>query len=152
MQIKNLIIQGVKESFEQMERTTPTTKGKRHFVSVLGATYSELLEIIEKNNIPKEATLEGEQNSYDAYDSFGFEWYTPIPNTQADRDKYQKEWFNRNFGNKVGYILKDNGFKRLPYDSRVMKKFESFCKLTEYKNNNFDLFVEYFSLLWVKDN
>ena len=134
MEIKDLVIQGVTESFEQMERTTPTTKGKRHFISVLGATTSELLEIIEKNNIPKEATLEGEQNSYDAFDGFGLEWYTEIPNTQTDRDKYQKDWFNRNFGNKVGYLLKDKGFKRLTYNNRVMRKFDNICKLTEYKN------------------
>ena len=149
--MKNLVIEAINETFEKMERITPTQKGRNHFVSIQGVNPLQLVEFMEENNIPKDATFEGQNNSYDAYDDFGLSWVTPIPTTQADKDRFQKDWFNRNFGEKVGYLLKDNGYKRIPYNSLLFKKFNSTCKLTEYKNSNFDFFVEYFSLLWVKE-
>lgn len=149
--MKDLIIQAINETFEKLQRITPTQKGKVHFESIQGISPLRLVEFMEENNIPKDATFEGKDNGYDGYEDFGLHWVTPIPTTQADKEKFQKDWFNRNFGEKVGYLLKDNGYKRVPYNSLLFKKFDNVCKLTEYKNNNFDFFVEYFSLLWVKE-
>lgn len=149
--MKDLVIQSINEAFKRMEELTPTQKGKVHFESIREINPLQLVEFIKENNIPDDATFEGQDNGYDGYDDFGLHWITPIPTTQADKDKFQKDWFNRNFGNKVGGLLKDNGYKRVPYNHLLFKKFNNICMLTEYKKGNFNLFIEYFSLLYAKE-
>ncbi|MGL5713283.1 MAG: hypothetical protein ACRCX2_09710 [Paraclostridium sp.] len=149
--MKDLITLGIEEAFEKMERITPTTKSKLHFISLEGVDPFNLLKFIKENDIPEHAEFGGLSNGYDSYDDYGLTWAERIPNTQTERERFQKDWFSRNFSNNVGNILKDNGYKKIPYNSLLFKKFDSVCKLTEYRKGNFDLFVEYFSLLWVKE-
>lgn len=152
--MKEFIIKALDEAYEKVLKSVPEYKSKIVYSeSICDLTPAQLLDFAKEHNIPEGATIEGVPNSYDAYEGVALCWSIPIPTTEKGKLSFIKIKFNNNAAwNLVYKTLLENGYKRVGFNTGLLKPFDNTTVYDMYVNREFDRLVEYYSLPFIKTN
>ena len=149
--MKELIIQSLNTAFTVLEKRTPLTKKKAESVSIIDINPIDIPSFMKTNNIPNDASFDGRDNGYDAWDDILLSWEIDIPTTDKDKLKFKRDKFSSIAFKLVYDLLIKNGYKRVGYSSSLLKQFDDTTVYDMYINKDFDRLVKYYSLPFVKE-
>tara|TARA_R110000868_G_scaffold329984_1_gene590901 strand:+ start:317 stop:1129 length:813 start_codon:yes stop_codon:yes gene_type:complete len=149
--MKDLIIQALNNAFGILEKQIPQTKKKTESISIIDVKPSELLSFMKSNDIPNDAVFSGRDNGYDAWDDIVLYWEIDIPTTDKDKKAFKRKRFTDIAWKVVYDILMKNGYKRVGYNSGLLKQFDDTTVYDMFISKNFDRLVKYYSLPFVKE-
>ena len=104
---------------------------------------------MQDNNIPTDAYFTGRENGYDAWDDICLGWEIDVPTTDKEKLKYKKQKFDNYAFQSVRVLLTQNDYKRVGYNTSLLKEFDDTTVFDMYVNEEFDRLVKYYSLRFV---
>lgn len=143
--MKELIILAIDQAFVDVENALPHSKVIFFQESVFGETPKDIVKYMIENNIPEEATLVGDENG-----DVLLRWEKTVPTTETDKAEFKKQRFNAIIFRYVYKHLTENGFKRVGFNSALLKQFSDTTVHNMVVNGEFDRLVEYYSLHFKK--
>lgn len=147
--MKELITQALNEAFILLEKRTPQTKIKIESISIVDVKPIELVSFMQQNNIPDNATFDGKDNGYDAWDDILLSWEVFVPTTENDKLKFKKEKFTYIAFSVVRDLLKANNYK-IVGQTQLHKKFDNETLYDMYLEKDFDRITKLYSLSFSK--
>ena len=150
--MKTLIIQALNDAILILDKRVPQTKTNtiRFDVFQNDITPFNVGKFIEDNEIPDTAYFDGVANSYDAYESFALCYDVRIPTSDIDKLKFKEIEFTKIAFNTVYNVLLKNGYKRVGYDSKLVKEFNNAKIYNMFIDQDFEGLVKYYSLAYIK--
>ena len=99
-----------------------------------------------------DAYFDGVDNGYDAWMGgyIQLSWVVPVPTTDNDKLKYRRRRFTSIAWRAVFDLLTTSGYKRVGYNSGLLKDFDDTTVYDMYMAKDFDRLVKYYSLPFVK--
>lgn len=152
--MKELIIEALDSAYEKFKNTIPLTKKQTEYVSIDGISPLKLPEFMKENDIPQDAWLGGKPNGYDSFDEVCLCYDIDMPTNEKEKDKYRKTRFT-DYAWRAVYekLIKENtGYKRVGYNSGLLKQFDDTTVYEMYMAKDFDRLVAYYSLPFSKIN
>lgn len=149
--MKDLIIKALDDALILLEKRIPQTKKEIKYVNIEDVKPSELTQFMKDNNIPDDADFDGKPNGYDSFDEVCLSFSVDIPTTEKDKLKFCRSAFTSIAWKFVYDLLIKNGYKRVGYNSALLKPFEWTSVYEMYINNEYDSLVKYYSLSFVKE-
>jgi len=147
--MKELIMQALNEALLAAERTIPQTKPKTESVSIIDVNPLDIPSFMRDNNIPDNAYFSGRDNGYDAWDDILLSWEIQVPTTEGDKMKFLRRKFTHLAFKCVYDKLTHNGYKRVGYNTGLLKEFDDTTVYDMFINADFDRLVKYYSLPFV---
>jgi hypothetical protein len=148
--MKELITQSLNDAFGLLERQVPQTKKKTESVSIIDVKPLDIILFMKSNNIPNDATFSGRNNGYDAWDDITLSWEIDVPTTEKDKLEFKRRRFTDIAFKEVYDLLTKNGYKRVGYNTGLLKQFDKKTVYDMYTDNDFDTIVKYYSLPFTK--
>lgn len=148
--MKNLIMTALNDAYMKFGKTIPQTKKASHFISISDVNPLDIAKFMKDNSIPNTASFGGKDNGYDAWDDIGLCWDIDVPTTDKDKLKFKKDKFSTTAFKFVFDILTTNGYKRVGFNSGLLKQFNDTTVYDMYINNDYDRLVAYYSLPFTK--
>lgn len=149
--MKDLIKKALDDAFIVLEKRIPQTKVECEYVNIEDVKPLELIQFMKDNNIPDNAEFAGKPNGYDAFDQVCLCYDIHIPTTKTDKLKFCKHSFTSIAWRFVYYLLIRNGYKRVGYNTALLKQFYEATVYDMYINNDYDMLVKYYSLAFIKE-
>jgi hypothetical protein len=149
--MKKFIIKALDEALVHIYKITPTTKIVERSVSVMHVMPKDILTFMKENSIPDDACFAGKDNGYDGFDDILLSWDIKVPTTEEDRLKYRRERFNSVSFKRLHDLLTANGYKRVGYNTRLLKEFNDTIVYDMYMNKEWDRLIKYYSLSFKVD-
>ena len=147
--MKELIIQALHEAFIKFEKTIPQTKKEEKLVSIVDVSPLDIARFMQDNNIPTDAYFTGRENGYDGWNDICLGWEIDVPTTDKEKLKYKKQKFDNYAFQSVRVLLTQNDYKRVGYNTSLLKEFDDTTVFDMYSNEEFDRLVKYYSLSFV---
>lgn len=135
----------LKDAFDTLEARVPQTKKKVLSKSILDVDPIDLISFMKKNNIPDDAYFDGRDNGYDGWNDILLSWDIDVPTTKEDKLKFKKRTFSDIAFKKIYDLLTVNGYKRVGYNTALLKEYDNTTIYDMYLNNEFDRLVKYYS-------
>jgi intergrase/recombinase len=110
-----------------------------------------LCHLWKKITSPNNAYFSGRDNGYDAWDDIVLAWEIDIPTTEKDKLSFKRKRFTNIAWKFVYDLLIKNGYKRVGYNTSLLKEFDDTTVYDMYINEDFDRLVKYYSLPFVKE-
>lgn len=148
--MKDLIIQALEKAILQLENRVPKTKAHTKYFNIDDANPLLLAEFMKENNIPDNAYFAGIPNSYDSFDGIALAYDISIETTDLEREKFKNRVFTDIAFKEVFNLLKENGFKRVGYNTGLLKEFDNTTVYKMFQNKELDRLVKYYSLRFQK--
>jgi hypothetical protein len=148
--MKDLIIKALNDAYAKFDKTIPQTKKDAKFISISDVNPSDIVQFMKDNNVPNDATFGGADNGYDAWNDIGLCWDIDIPTTDKDKIKFKRGKFSTTAFKFVFDTLTANGYKRVGFNSGLLKQFDDTTVYDMYINNDYDRLVTYYSLSFTK--
>jgi len=147
--MENIIINLLDSAMQIAINQTPQTKEQYIEVDISEVKPLELLEFMRKNNIPETATFEAshsgeEGHRYNASPVLSYR--IEVPTTQKDKDEHVRKRFREVAWRVVYDSLTKNRYKRVGYDTGLLKEFDDTTLYDMYINKQVDRIVKYYSL------
>lgn len=135
--MKELLIQALDAAYAKMERGIPSTKEVTKSVSIEDVNPMDLIEFMNKNQIP-----------INAYFSICacLSYTVTVPNSESDNLKYRKKIFCSFAWPAVYELLTANGYKRVGFNSGLLRQFDDTTVYEMYMEKDWDRLVKYYSL------
>jgi hypothetical protein len=149
--MKDLIVQALDAAIVLLENGTPQTKKKTIYVGIEDVKPTDILSFMKDNDIPINAEFGGKPNGDDGFDEVCLVYDVDIPTTDKDKLKHKRSRFSTTAFRLVYELLTVNGYKRVGYNSGLLKPFDNTTVYDMYINKEFDRLVEYYSLPFVKE-
>jgi len=149
--MKQLLVQALDNAFAKLEMLVPQTKKTEKSISIIDVEPLQLTSFMKNNNIPDDAYFSGTDNGYDGFDDIVLAWEVDIPNTENDKLIFKVKRFESLAGKFVYDLLTNNGYKRIGYNTALLKQFNDTTLYDMYMKKDFDRLVSYYSLSF-KDN
>lgn len=149
--MKDLIKKALDDAFILLEKRIPQTKKEIKYVNIEDVKPSELIQFMRDNNIPDDADFDGKPNAYDSFDEVCLSFSVDIPTTKKDKLKFCRSAFTSIAWQFVYDLLIKNGYKRVGYNSALLKPFQWTSAYEMYIDNDYDSLVKYYSLSFVKE-
>lgn len=147
--MKNLIIQALNDAILALDKRVPLTKKDTVYVNIEDVKPQDLISFMKKNNIPEDAYFNGKPNSYDAFDEVCLSYEIDIPTTNKEKLEFKRRVFSTIAHQKLYNLLITNGYKKLSYNSGLLKEFGDTTVYDMFINKDFDRLVKYYSLSFV---
>lgn len=148
--MKELLLKALSDAIVKLDKYTPLTKKELRSVSIVDVKPIELLQFIEDNNIPKDCCFDGADNGYDAWDDILLSWEVDVVTDKEDRLKFRRKRFTTIAFRMVYDLLTTNGYKRVSYNTGLLKPFDNTTVYDMYINKEFDRLIDYYSLPFTK--
>jgi len=149
--MKDLIIKALDDALILLEKRIPQTKKEIKYVNIEDVKPSELTQFMKDNNIPDDSYFGGKPVKYEDYEQICLSFSVDIPTTEKDKLKFCRSAFTSIAWKFVYDLLIKNGYKRVGYNSALLKPFEWTTVYDMYIDNDYDMLVKYYSLPFVKE-
>ena len=149
--MKELIIEALTAAMAVADKRTPTTKKKTKYVNIEQVKPSDIVAFMKENNIPDDAEFGGKPNGYDAFDQVCLCFDVTVETTGQDRENHKRNIFTSIAFSHVLGLLTQNGYKRVGYNSGLLKEFADTTIYDLFVKEDFDRLETYYSLAFVKD-
>lgn len=147
--MKDLLITALDEAFTKLQKETPQTKKTVKQISISDVKPLELTKFITDNNIPLDCWFGGIDNGYDGYSDICLNWYIEVPTTEKEKFKYNNDRFNSIACKLIYNTLTNNGFKRIGFNSGLLRDFNDTSVYKMYIEKDYERLVKYYSLYFV---
>ena len=148
--MKELIVQALNNAIILLDKRVPQTKHEVIYTCIDDVKPCEIQEFMKDNYIPDDAWFGGRPNGYDAFDAVCLCHEIIIPTTDKEKLKFKRNSFSSVAFKAVFDLLLVNGYKRVGFNSALMKPFNGTTVYDMYINKEFDRLVEYYSLSFIK--
>lgn len=148
--MKELIIKALSEAIIVLDKQVPQTKKQTKSISIIDVNPLDIPSFMKSNNIPENAYFDGRDNGYDAWDDILLSWDIDVHTTDEEKLTYKRKRFSDIAFRYVNDSLTDNGYKRIGFNSRLLKQFKNTSVYDMFINKDFDRLVEHYSLYFTK--
>lgn len=148
--MKDLLIKALDEAIIKFDKQIPLTKKETVYINIDDVKPLDISNFIKDNNIPDNCYFGGKPNSYDAFDEVCICYDIDIPTTEKERLKYKQNKFSTIAFKFVYNTLINNGYKRVGFNSGLLKEFDNTTIYDMYIIKDFDRLVKYYSLPFIK--
>ena len=149
--MKEFIIQALNDAMVNVEKRTPKTKKKTICEDISDISPFKIVEFMREYNIP--------DNAHFSCDGYEDGVYNPclcydieVETTEKERLVFKKRVFSTPAFQNLYHLLIKNGYKRVGFNSGLLKEFDDTTVYDMYINADFDRLVKYYSLSFVLDN
>lgn len=149
--MENLLTTALDNAISKLDKKTPLTKNKVESVSIVDINPLDIPSFMKDSNIPSNAYFDGRDNGYDAWDDILLSWIIDVPTTDGDKLKFRRKRFTHIAFKFVYDSLINNGYKRVGYNSGLLKDFDNTTVYDMYMAKDFDRLVKYYSLPFNKE-
>jgi hypothetical protein len=150
--MKELITQALDEVFSRVLRQVPQTKKKTESIGILDVRPLHLEAFMSANGIPEHAYFSSADNTDEiSAGEIYLAWEVDVPTTDKDKAKFKRDKFSVICFPPIYKLLTSNGYKRIPCDSRAMRRFDGTTVYDMYSNKEFDRLLDYYSLFFKPD-
>jgi len=149
--MKEFIIQALDAAVVLLERGTPQTRKNTIYVGIEDVKPIDILTFMKDNNIPDDAEFGGNLNDYGSYSEVCLCYNVDVPTTDKEKLKHKRTRFSTIAFKAVYDLLLANGYKRVGYNTGLLKPFDDTTVYDMYINKDFDRLVKYYSLPFVKE-
>ena len=108
-----------------------------------------IVQFMKDNNIPDDAYFGGIDNGDDGYSDICLCYDVIIPTTDKEKLNYKRKRFNTVAHKFVYDLLLNNGYKRVGFNSGLLKQFDDTTVYDMFINKDFDRLVKYYSLSFI---
>lgn len=146
--MKKFIIKALNDAKIKLDKRTPSTQkiiGAKS-ISIIDVNPLTLPQFMKDNNIPDDAYFDGRDNGYDAWDDLLLSWDIVVPTTDKDKLKFNRRVFSTIAFQELFHLLTSNGYKRVGFNSGLLKEFDDTTVYDMYMDKDFDRLVKYYSL------
>lgn len=150
--MKEILIGILGDAFAKLERQVPQTKKQVVYVNIDDVAPLSIPQFMQDNGIPDDASIGGKPNGYDSFDEVCLIYDIDVPTTEKDRLAFKRKTFTSIVWYKVFHLLTGNGYKRVGFNSGLLKQFDDTTIYDMYVAQDFDRLVKYYSLYFVPDN
>ena len=147
--MKDLIVQALNEAIILLDRQVPQTKSKEKQVRIIDVSPLDLVQFMKDNNIPDDACFGGIDNGDDGYSDVCLCYDVIIPTTDKEKLNYKRKRFSSVAHKFVYDLLLNNGYKRVGFNSGLLKQFDDTTVYDMFINKDFDRLVKYYSLSFI---
>ena len=144
--MKELLIQALDDAYSLLENQIPLTKKKSESISITDVKPVDLVSFMKSNDIPDDAYFDGRDNGYDAWDDILLSWEVDVPTTDKDKLEFKRKRFTDIAWKCLYDLLTKNGYKRVGYNTGLMKQFDDTTVYDMYMSKDWDRLMEYYSL------
>lgn len=148
--MKEIIIPALEKAADILDKITPKVKKIKKMKSIIDVHPLRLTKFMEDNNIPSNASFDGRDNGYDAWDDIVLSWEIEVPNNVSDRINYKKKRFESIAYRHVMNAMKENGYTRRPLSKNSIADFNKTVVYDLYTNQEIDKLVEYYTNIFEK--
>jgi hypothetical protein len=151
--MRDLIENALTAAWSDLADRLPTHRNSSKEIDISDVMPKDLPQFMKDNNVPDDADFDGVDNGYDGWQPYQLRltWTVKVPTTNLDRLEYARKHFTSRAFKKVFDTLTANGYKRVGYNSGLMKEFDDTTVFDMYKTNNWDRLVKFYSLAFKKD-
>lgn len=146
--MKELLIDALSDAIIKLNKITPQTKNDIKRINIIDVDPLDLPNFMKENNVPDNAYFDGRENGYDGWNvgEVYLSWDIEIPTTEKDKLKFRRNRFTSLAFKFVYDKLTTNGYKRVGFNSGLLKEFNNTTVYDMLNNNEFDRLVKYYSL------
>ena len=151
--MKELIIDALDKAILLLDKQTPQTRRDVVTIEISDVNPFELLEFMKKNNVPDTAYFD---STFDDTAVFGrnnepcLRYPIDVPTTDKEKLKFRKNRFSTIAFRFVYDSLTANGFKRVGFNSGLLREFDDTTVYEMYIDKNWERLVKYYSLPFTK--
>ncbi len=149
--MKELIIQALNAAILLLEKRIPLTKIRVEYIDISDVNPLDLIKFMKTNNIPDNAYFSGRDNGDDGYSDICLCWDINILTTDNEQLKFKRDKFSNIAFTFVYDSLTKNGYKRVGFNTGLLKEFNDTTVYDMFVNKDFDRLVKYY-LLSFKEN
>lgn len=147
--MKDLIIEALNDVIVGLEARVPQTKKEGVYVNIDDVSPLDISKFMMEKNIPSDAHFAGKPNGYDSFDAVCLYYEIDVPTTKFEKTQYKRRLFNNIAFKKVYNSLILNGYKRVGFNSGLLKEFNDTTVYDMYITKDFNRLVKYYSLYFV---
>ena len=148
--MEDLIIKALDDTIIKLDKITPTTKKKTKSISIIDVSPLDIPSFMKDNNIPNNAYFNGIDNGYDGWHTdILLSWDIDVPTTGDDKLKFRRNRFTTIAFKSVYDSLTSNGYKRVGYNSGLLRDFNDTTVYDMYLVKDFNRLVKYYSLPFI---
>ena len=147
--MKNLIIPALNDAMIKLEKQVPQTKIKVVQVDISDVNPLELLSFMQKNNIPDDAYFDTTYNETAVFSSGAepcLSYQIDVPTNEKEKLAFKKKRFTSVAWSMVYNALTSNGFKRVGFNSGLLRDFDDTTVYEMYLAQDFDRLEKYYLL------
>ena len=144
--MKELLKQPLAEAEASVNNSAPKTKNSYKSINIDDVDPKDLALFMKKNNVPDHAYFDADDELY-----CNLEWVVDVPTTNEDKLKHKRKRFNYRAWLSVRDVLLANGYKRVGYNSGLLREFNDTTPYDMYMDGDFDRLVRYYSLPFEKE-
>lgn len=161
--MKELLKQALDLAVIKLESITPQIKKKKNSISILDVNPIDLAKFMQENNIPNDASFDGRDNGYDAWNDILLSWEVDVSTSEKEKLEYKNRRFHDIAFKYVFDLLTTNGYKRtsgLDIGRITYKKtsnnissiimFDNKSVYEMYMDKDLNKLVEYYSMYFVE--
>lgn len=144
--MKDIIINALNDAWELFKKRIPETKKEIVYNDIEYISPQSIASFIVEYKIPVNCWFgsDEQENICICYD-------IDIPTTDKDKDKFRKEKFSGVAWNFIYKAMINNGYKRIGFNSGLLKEFDDTSVYEMYVNKDFDRLVKYYSLSFIRE-
>lgn len=141
---KDIILKGLNRAIIRLDKITPTTKKGIKSIDISEVSPVDLPQFMVDNNVPDDAYFDCDHDSFGG--TFNLSWEIDVPMSDDDILKFKRKRF-ANLAFKYVYdLFIYNGYKRVWFNSGLLREFNDTTIYDMYMNNDHDRLVRYYSL------
>lgn len=149
--MKDLIIQALDGAIIKFDKQIPLTKKETKYINITNIKPLDIGNFIKENNLPDDVYFGGKPNGYDSFDEVCLCYEVFVPTTEKEKLKFKQKNFSTIAFKFVYDTLTNNGYKRVGFNTGLLKEFDNTTVYDMYINKEFDRLVKYYSLPFVKN-
>ena len=152
--MKELILTALQAALEKVNTFKYETKKKGMKVSIENVPPMELPQYMKDNDIPADADyMVGMDSSEVATGEIFLVYDIDMQTTLEEKRQYRINRFNKGWAwKKVHEALTNNGYKRTPVDTRLLKAFDDTSVYNMFISKEYDRLLKYYSLWFKKED
>jgi hypothetical protein len=150
--MKNLIVRALYDAIVKVNNQVPTTKKEIVEVTIEDVQPLDLLKFMQDNNIPENASFSTTHSEYAIGTTVNpcLYYYVDVKTTEKEKTDFIKNRFTSVAWKFVYDLLTNNGYKRVGFNSGLLKNFKDTTVYDMYIAKDFDRLVEYYSMPFQK--
>jgi len=144
--MKDLIILALVQARGYLQIQVPQTKKKTIEVDIDDVRPIDMATFMKSYNIPEDAYFHGIDNGYDGFSKFVLCYDIEVPTTEKEKENFVRQRFSTVAFKYVYELLTINGYKRVGYNTGLLKEFDDTTVYDMYLKQDFDRLEKYYSL------
>ena len=143
--MREFLIQALSDAIKSLDKTTPKTKKDVAYIEINNIKPIDIGKFIKDKDIPEHAYF-----NTDCDDNVCICYNYDVPTTKKEQHEHKRRVFHDKVFQKLHKSLTSNGYKRIGFDSSLLKVFDNLNIYDAYLKGDIDIIEKYYFLFFQK--